>query len=64
MERCDEDVSLPRHDGLAPVPRQDLHAGSDPADPRRADEHHLDGPVAAVEGGRPVRLERLGVKTA
>src|SRR6266851_2568181 len=61
MEGGDQHGPLLRHDRLVPAPRQGDHAGSDAADPRRADEDHLELVARAVELDLTVGGERLAL---
>src|SRR5215470_13824748 len=59
VERSDENSALARHHCLALVPHERGDGGADPADPRRPNEHHFDGPRTLAEVGLPFRLEAL-----
>src|SRR5215470_1858151 len=59
VERSDENSALARHHRLALVPHERGDGGADPADPRRPNEHHFDGPRTVAEVGLPFRLEAL-----
>src|SRR5215471_3309752 len=57
VEGSDEDSALACHHRLALVPHERGDGGAGPADARRPNEDHLDGPRTLAEIGLPFRLE-------
>src|ERR1700687_2278934 len=57
MERRRQHRALPHGHDMAGGPAEHPHARTDPLDPRRPDEHRVDGRLQAVE--RDVALERV-----